>query len=468
MSIRHILAILALSLVATPGMPALAADQLPVPVHGVVGITPAQLEVDFWLKRLSDPDHVIMDADAVRAYGARVQKLDPYVYDLRALPAQLDGAKLREWITPSSPLTERTLYDVHGEQVPAATLQGFVDALALDAIPDRQKVGFGLVVHRAAVRSYPTTLRVFSHKGDTDIDRFQETALVPGTPVAVLHESADGQWLYVEAPRYRAWVQAKYIATGDKGEVLDYAGKAPFLVVTGDSVRTVFTREEPRVSKLQLDMGTRVPFDPSWPDDKPVNGQGPYASHVVKLPVRNDDGSLGFRHALLQKNTDTRDHYLPLTQANITRQAFKFLGERYGWGHSYDGRDCSGFVSDVYRSMGIVMPRNTSAQSVSPAADLTSFDEHSSHAERMKAVEALQTGDLIYIPGHVMMMLGRLHGQPYVIQDVLGAGFFDEDGQFRHVKLNQVAVTPLLPLMNSDHKTWVDRMTAIVRIRPQP
>src|SRR5699024_8347880 len=138
----------------------------------------------------------------------------------------------------------------------------------------------------------------------------------------------------------------------------------------------------------------------------------------------------------------------------------------YGWGHSYEGRDCSGFVSDVYRSMGILMPRNTSAQSVSPAANLTRFDENSTHEERMKAVAALETGDLVYIPGHVMMVLGRLDGQPYVIQDVLGAGFLDDDGQFRHVKLNQVAVTPLLPLMNSDHQTWVDRMTSIVRIRP--
>ena len=44
-----------------------------------------------------------------------------------------------------------------------------------------------------------------------------------------------------------------------------------------------------------------------------------------------------------------------------------FLGERYGWGHRYNGRDCSGFVSEVYQSMGVQLPRNTSDQSVSPA-----------------------------------------------------------------------------------------------------
>lgn len=467
MSMRKLAATLALSLAVVGALPAHASDKLPVPAHGIVGIGPAQLDADFWLKRLDAPDHKIMDAQAVQAYDAKVQRMDPYVYDLKALPAKIDAGTLRKWITPGSTLTDRTLYDVHGKRVPKAQLQGFIDNLALDAIPAEQAVTYGLVVHRAAVRSYPTMLRVFSRKGDTDIDRFQETALVPGTPVAVLHTSADGKWLYVEAPRYRAWVEAKYIATGKADKVFAYADKTPFLVVTADSVRTVFTPEQPKVSKLQLDMGTRVPYAPDWPADKPVNGQGPYVSHVIKLPVREDDGSLAFRHALLQKTDGVSDHYLPLTHANITRQAFKFLGERYGWGHSYDGRDCSGFVSDVYRSMGVVMPRNTSAQSVSPAANLTRFDEDSTHAERMQAVESLQIGDLIYIPGHVMMVLGHLHGQPYVIQDVLGASFLGDDGELRHVKLNQVAITPLLPLMNSDHQTWVDRMTSIVRIRPQ-
>src|SRR3546814_6380766 len=72
---------------------------------------------------------------------------------------------------------------------------------------------------------------------------------------------------------------------------------------------------------------------------------------------------------LLQKNADSASDYLPLTRANIIRQGFRFLGERYGWGHGYNGRDCSGFVSEVYRSMGVQLPRNTSDQSVSPALD---------------------------------------------------------------------------------------------------
>lgn len=458
-------AILALALAGLPAQ-ARQSDALPMPPHGVVGVEAAQLTPSFWLARLQQPDRVIMDAAAVAAYDARVQRLDPQVYDVRTLAPTLDGNQIAGWIRALSVRPKKTLYDVHGQPIAAATLDALVANLALDGVPSTQTVRHGLVVQRAALRNFPTTLRVFSRPGDTDIDRFQESAMVPGTPVAILHESRDRQWWFVEAPRYRAWVEKKYIAIGSAAQVYGYVDKAPWLVVTGASARTVFTPEQPAVSQLLLDMGTRVPVRADWPADQPVNGQGPSAAHVIELPVRQDDGALGFTEALLQQSADTRDAYLPLTRANIVRQAFKFLGERYGWGHAYDGRDCSGFVADVYRSMGILMPRNTSAQSVSPAANHTTFDASSTQAERMRAVEDLQVGDLIYIPGHVMMMLGRLHGQPYVIHDVLGASFRGADGDMHRVKLNEVSVTPLLPLMFNDRQSFVERMTSIVRIRP--
>src|SRR3546814_7670025 len=141
-------------------------------------------------------------------------------------------------------------------------------------------------------------------------------------------------------------------------------------------------------------MGIRIPVLRDWPGNKPVNGQAAYTSHVVELPVRNDDGSLRIVPALLPRTADVSADYLPLTRANLVRQAFKFLGERYGWGHSYNGRDCSGFVSEIYRSMGVQLPRNTSAQSVSPAFPRVAFDADSTRAERMAAASEEPTSDI--------------------------------------------------------------------------
>ena len=145
---------------------------------------------------------------------------------------------------------------------------------------------FALVTQRADLRTFPTALRVFGTPGDTDIDRFQESALFPGTPVAVLHRSRDGAWSFVASPLYRAWIRSRLLAFGERAEVLGYAAREPYLVVTGATARTVFTREQPQVSELQLDMGVRVPLRADWPADVPVNGQHPLSSYVIELPIR--------------------------------------------------------------------------------------------------------------------------------------------------------------------------------------
>ena len=442
-----------------------ADDALVVPPSGVLGVGEAQLTPQFWVERLAQPDAPVMDRAAIAAQNARLLKIDPSMHDLRALPSTLDRARVEGWIKDLSQRPDRPLFDVEGKSVSAATLDAVVANLALDAIPAQQKTRYGLVVRRAALRTFPTTLRVFNEKGDTDIDRFQETAEFPGTPVAIVHESADGQWLFVVSPRYAAWTEKDNVAEGSAAEVFGYADRTPYRVITGAVERTVFTREAPTVSQLPLDMGTRVPLATGLAPDQPVNGQTPYAAHVLELPLRKPDGSLGFTPALLQKNTDSAADYLPLTRANIIRQAFKFLGERYGWGHSYDGRDCSGFVSDVYRSMGVEMPRNTSRQAISPALEHRAFTAKDSREERIKAAQALQVGDLVYIPGHVMMVIGRLHGQPYVIHDTGGMSYRKADGSKARIKLNAVSVTPLLPLLYNDQQSYVERMTSIVRIR---
>lgn len=157
---------------------------------------------------------------------------------------------------------------------------------------------------------------------------------------------------------------------------------------------------------------------------------------------------------------------LPATHTVLLRQAFKFLGERYGWGNDYDARDCSGFVLDVYRSLGIALPRNTGDQARSPALRNVPFDVRAPLPQRLQQLAQLQVGDLLYIPGHVMLVIGHEHGAPWVIHDVAGANYRAADGSVQRARLNGVSVTPLLPLLASDGTPFVDHITRIQRIAP--
>lgn len=450
------------ALLALPGAASLARGPvLPVPAHGVIGVEDAMLDPAFWVSRLEAPDTVLVTPASIAARNARLMQVDDSMHELQALPADAKAADVRAMIEGLSSRPSRTLYDVEGREVPEATIDALLANTAVDQVPASQAQRFGMVLRRAPLRSFPTDLRVFNRAGETDIDRFQESAVFPGTPVAVMHDSDDGKWSFVVSPRYAAWIPRSAVAEGSREQVLGYGLRAPFRIITGAEEETVFTREQPRVSELQLDMGVRVPLADA-PLDQPVNGQHPYASWIVDLPVSGEGGVLEFAPALLPRVADSSPDYLPLTRENLVHQAFKFLGERYGWGHSYEGRDCSGFVSEVYRSMGVQLPRNTSDQAVSPVFVRRAFGEDDSAEARLAAALALDVGDLVYIPGHVMMVIGHVGGHPYVIHDTNGGSYVGADGELVRMGLNGVVVTPLLPMAFDTEHSYVDRMTAVV------
>jgi cell wall-associated NlpC family hydrolase len=437
------------------------------PAHGVIGVEAQHLAPDYWIDRLAPAGALLLDAAAIAVQNARMLQSDRHVQDPSALPSHMEGRQVRDTIASLSAPPARTLYDDQGAVIVKDRLDTLIVNTDLDTIPASVATRPALVVRRADLRTFPTHLRAFSTPDDTDIDRFQESALFPGTPVVITHTSADGAWQFVISALYSAWIERDAVAEGPHDVVFGYGKASPSLVVTGATVHTVYNPEEPGLSALQLDMGVRVPVLADWPADKPVNGQHPYTSHVIQLPVRRADGALALLPALLPRTADVAPDYLPYTSANLLRQSFKFLGERYGWGHRYDSRDCSGFVSEVYRSMGIVLPRNTSAQAVSPALERIGFEAGDSHEKRLAVLRTLQVGDLVYIPGHVMMVIGHDNGTTYTIHDTTGITYRGADGKVVRTTLNSVAVTPLEPLLFNSEQSTVDRITAIQRVRPQ-
>lgn len=449
---------------SAPAMDALQAQK--AAAVDAIGIDEAQLDPDYWIRRADHAERIIYNDAQLAVQNASMRDDDPSLVDIAALSSSIDAAQVRGWIEARSVMPDRALYGADGKQIGSRATTDLLAALDLGKIPQTQSPRYGLVVRRADLRTFPTRTRVFSTPDDTDIDRFQEDALFPGTPVAVVHTSRDGHWVFVVSERYQAWLERDRVAVGTRDEVLAYAHRSPYLIVTGATARTVFTPEAPQVSDVQLEMGSRLPLATGVALDQPLHGQVPYFGHVIELPVRGEDGSLSFAPAMVPRSQDVATRYLPYTRANLISQAFKFLGERYGWGHSYNARDCSGFVSEIYRSLGVLLPRNTSAQAVSPALNRIAIEPGTSHAERVRLLRATEIGDLIYIPGHVMMVIGHVDGAPWVIHDTAGMSLQGDDGQLRRLRLNGVVVTPLLPMRSSAETSTVERITNIQRVRP--
>ena len=116
--------------------------------------------------------------------------------------------------------------------------------------------------------------------------------------------------------------------------------------------------------------------------------------------------------------------------------------------------------------MGVDLPRNTSAQAVSPALNRIAFEKNDAREKRMAVLRDAQVGDLIYIPGHVMMVIGKEDGQTWLIHDTHGITYRNDNGERIRAPLNGVSVTPLEPLLFNSDSSFVDHITNIQRIRP--
>ena len=430
-----------------------------------IGLTQERLEPGYWLARAPAGERALLSTQRIVERNERLLRTEPSMVHWPSWPASLPSEDIRRRIETLTGRLGTPLFKNADTEIEQAEIDAWLDNRALERIEASNDRLFGLVVKRAAVRRLPTAQRAFDRNGGIDIDRLQESALFPGTPVAVLHESRDGHWLFVQAENYAGWVETDTVGIAPRAEVMRYAARQPRRYITGSQVRTVHHPYAKEVSELRMDMGASFPLRTDWPLSKPVNGQGALAAWIVDVPLRLDNGLLHIKPALIPRAADTAAAPLPASQANLIRQAFKFLGERYGWGHDYQGRDCSGFVSEIYRSIGILLPRNTGDQALSAAFERIAFGPELGRAERLARLKQLRIGDLVFIPGHVMLVVGHDEFGPWVIHDAHRSALM-VDGRLIALPMNGVGVTPLLPMALSEKRLYADAVTAVQRILP--
>ncbi len=232
-----------------------------------------------------------------------------------------------------------------------------------------------------------------------------------GQPVAAVLHSRDGRWLFALTPHYWGWLAADAVAWGTREQVAAYAQPTDFLVTLAPRglVATAWGGLVPQ-------MGTRLP----------LAGEDA-AAWRVRVPLREPDGVLSFAEGYVSRAAGHFARgYLSPTPRNVLVQAFKLLGEPYAWGGSrlgIFGRDCSRLVQDVYATMGVHLPRNA-AQQKDVCRSLIAFTpEMRADVRRSALAERATVGALLELPGHVMLYLGHVHGQPYVLHDTLSVPY---------------------------------------------
>ena len=380
------------------------------------GVTPDMMNSSYWL---TDKDEeILMTASEIDAFNQanRVRITTgngltmPY---LNEFEDTMDSASLRDllggYLVPSDP----SAYYLNGEPTTKEYWENLKLLANEDAIGDVINVRFGFTVQRATLRLFPTDDRVFDDPEDQYFDSMLFSECMPYMPVVILHESLDGEFLFAVFDSFAGWVRKDAVAICSSKE--DWTARQ-----SGDDWLTVTAREirlgdDPYVGlnrDLVLPMGTRMQLVKADQVPDSVNQRTTYGNYVVKVPTRGSDGCVKDELVLIPMSDDVTVGSLPYTPANVVRQAFKLLGDRYGWGGDLRANDCTGIVREIYRCFGIFMPRvNQSKVTGVATTDMSEMSD----SEKLDVIKKLSPGSLISFPGHMMIYLGTVDDIPYVI-----------------------------------------------------
>jgi len=367
--------------------------------------------VQTWLK--ANGDTVIATPARIKAMNKTM--LSDTMCDLTTYPTTISGSTLSKYINHYE-----MNYDqyVNGSSLSRST----ADALLADAkgtIPASTTVRYCVVSARSDLRSFPTLLRAFDSPGDVNFDNWQETAVDPGEAALILHQNAKGNFYFVQLKSYRGWLPANKVALTDRKTFLEFADPKDFGVVT----EKLLTVSGAGSSSWLYQMGSKIPLSPKG---------------RVLLPFRSSSGQLSPVEMPAPWNEGLHKGYLPYTSNNLVTMAFKHLGAPYGWGGMHNSVDCSAFAQDVYKTMGIELPRNGDEQENAwHGTNLKGLGWN----DRDKIIKTLPTGTLFFTPYHVMIYLGLYKNRPYMIHALGSYGAPDGNGGFYKNRILQVVVS---------------------------
>lgn len=372
-------------------------------------VLPEMQKAAYWVERHPEPDRILLTPRQIEAFNQKALRAEPTAVDPLALGEYVRAPFFLLPIEEAEfSLLRKTLYDRRGNRIERRFFRALRKRAGLQQIPERIPVRFGLIVERCDLRTFPTTEPVFKEKGNPDIDLFQETALHPGTPIAVLWESRDGDWVYLVSRLLRGWAHKQHVALFDEKMLLETYLEGDAIVVTEPYAPFYLNPIDEPAGEWVMGTIFRAPT---------IQEEGDF--YRFTRPVRGEGGAVAFE-AVYARKKDISRRFLPLTGRHILTQAFKLNGAPYGWGGLRGGWDCSGFLRDLFLTMGVRLPRNSGAQS-KVGKVLGRFPEgKEGDAKKERLDESLPGAAFVGLNGHIMLYLGKSDDRHYVIHSTIG------------------------------------------------
>ncbi|HPJ92620.1 MAG TPA: SH3 domain-containing protein [Deltaproteobacteria bacterium] len=416
----------------------------------IQGTQPEMTTPGFWTGMIDEPDRIVIPSEKIAAFNAGIREETGKIKDITQYPATYQGQWLEKTFTETLvSFRSRRSFDVDGRKVHEDFFDKVQANMNMAAVPSQVTVRFGLVTAYAHQRILPTDSGLYGGRTNHAFDRLQNSALDIGTPVAILHETSDKKWFYTDSPLCAGWLPAEDVGVCSREQLIHYTTAEPF-VVTLKAKTDIFLDEGLKRHHAYVRMGTRFVS----------RREQPSGVVEVLIPMRAPDGSCLLEGGFVADSAVWHG-YLAYTPRNIITQAFTLLNAPYGWGGMFGEQDCSRFIQEIFATVGIHYPRNSSQQA-KVGRLVAVFDESVPVQERMRTIshEMIPGISILHMNGHIMLYLGLAQGMPYAIHDMWGYSE-PKPGRENLRVVNRVVVTSLALGQGSSSGSLLERLVTL-------
>ena len=161
-------------------------------------VTPEMERADFWIKKISDPERLILRTDEIRAMNKRnLDNQDLYLFNVKEQKQSLTRDEMlalfkEDWEGFARP--EGMRYGKNGKPLTHSFWNDIDQKLNREMIKENHPLHFGLVVKRTDIRVFPTHDACKVVPDEEGVDVFQHSTVSPGSLVGVYHSTNDGLW----------------------------------------------------------------------------------------------------------------------------------------------------------------------------------------------------------------------------------------------------------------------------------
>jgi hypothetical protein len=421
----------------------------------ILADTERKMKTDgFWIGIHPCPDKIIMTGKEIVCLNAHIENDLKLTRDITQLPPSISGTELASSLQALlDRYRKRRLFFRNGLPANAAFYERIRINMNFERILPQMPVQYGITTQMTNQRCLPTMENLHTKGLNFNLDMLQDNSFDMGTPVAVVHASADGEWYYVIDKHNNGWVKADRVALCDVNELKEFLSPVRFAVVIKAKVSVYLNANLTKYCDY-VRMGTRLPL------------YGNLGATVLQvgIPFRKADGRLSMGVGYISAS-GVHEGYLLYTARTIIERAFELINTPYEWGGLNGEQDCSQFIQEIFATVGLALPRNSFKQAQTGIL-LDQFPGETPNRVKVESLARKATGGitLLYMKGHIMLFLGTVDNCPYAIHNTCS---YSEGKTLQGTRvqiINNVAVTSLFWGKETQKGSYIERLLMVMAI----